>query len=156
MLYVSFTRKVIKLKKDTKLRKKWLKTIYHKVLSSIIHKLLHPFLAVIKRSIGLGSGPKTVASKRKLLLIKYIYKKMNVIEKEFYHPVHLQNKWNEATDVRGNGTVNLLVMVLCTRVWSSYETIRHHILNIFCSPGLWDVRRSEILLNHHRRQTSIF
>jgi len=81
---------------------------------------------------------------------------MDAIKKNFYHPLHMQNKWNEAIDVHGNETVNLLVLVLCTRVWSLHEMIRHHMLNIFYSHGFWDVRRSKILLNHHQTQTSIF
>jgi len=52
-----------------------------------------------KSSIGLCSPPRTVAWKRKLLLIKYIYKKttnkkIDVIKKESYNPLRMRNEWN--------------------------------------------------------------
>jgi hypothetical protein len=37
---------------------------------------------------------------------------MDVIEKKSYHPLCMQNEWNGAANVRGNGTVNTSVLVL--------------------------------------------
>jgi hypothetical protein len=55
-----------------------------KVLRSAIHKLLYPFLVditstcvSIKNSIRFGSHPKTVASKKKMFSVIYIYKTIN-------------------------------------------------------------------------------
>ena len=39
---------------------------------------------------------------------------MDVIEKESYHPVCMQNEQNGTINVRGNGIVNTPVLVLCT------------------------------------------
>jgi hypothetical protein len=58
--------------------------------------------------------------------------------------------WNErngAVGVRGNRIVNTPFLVLYTRVWSSHETIGHHMLNIFCPHGLWDIWKSKIIPN---------
>jgi hypothetical protein len=58
--------------------------------------------------------------------------------------------WNErngAVGVRGNRIVNTPFLVLCTGVWSSHETIGHHMLNIFCPHGLWDIWKSKIIPN---------
>ena len=74
--------KIQQIQKNSNLRIKWLKTTYHKVLSSAIHELLHLFLRSsirtcisTKSSIRIGSRSKTIVGKRKLLLVKYIYKK---------------------------------------------------------------------------------
>jgi uncharacterized membrane protein YjjP (DUF1212 family) len=75
-------KQIQQIQKNNNLRKKWLKTTYHKVLSSAIHELLHPFwrssirtCISTKSSIMIGSCSRTITSKRILLLVKYIYKK---------------------------------------------------------------------------------
>ena len=50
------------------------------------------------------------------MLVKYIYKKMDVIKKESYYPLCMRNEWNEAGGVRGNITINMLVLVLHIKV----------------------------------------
>jgi len=72
-------------KKKHKKKNSW-KSTHHKVLSSTILELLHLFSTVIilhmrfykKNSIEFGSHPRTEAWKRKLLLVKYIYKKQQI------------------------------------------------------------------------------
>ena len=41
---------------------------------------------------------------------------MDVIKKESYYPLCMQNEWNLADSVRGNRTVNMLVLVLRIKV----------------------------------------
>jgi len=45
--------------------------------------------------------------------------------------LRMRNKQNGSVSVHGNGTVNLLVLVLRTRLRSSHEMLEHHMLNIF-------------------------
>jgi hypothetical protein len=70
--------------------------------------------------MGLCLPPRTAACKRKLLLVKYIYKKnndyKNVIKKESYNPLRMRNEWNKADGVCGNETVNMMVLVLHIKV----------------------------------------
>jgi len=62
-----------------------------------------------KSSIGLDSRLRTVACNKKMLSIKYIYikkqliKKLDVIKKS-YHSLRMWNKWNGATGVRSYET----------------------------------------------------
>jgi hypothetical protein len=60
--------------------------------------------------------PITVACKRKMLLVKYIYKRIKngCKKKESYHPICMRNELNRTTDVRGNETMNKLVLILCS------------------------------------------
>jgi hypothetical protein len=105
-----------------------------------------------KSSIRLGSRPRVVACKIKMLSVKYIYKKqqikkVDVIKKKSYHPLR---KWNErGASVCSNWTVNLQVPVPHTRLWSSHETLGHHVLNVFCPYSFWDVWQPKILSNCH-------
>jgi hypothetical protein len=39
---------------------------------------------------------------------------MDVIKKEFYHPLHIRNEQNGPAGVRGNKTVNTPVLILRT------------------------------------------
>jgi len=48
----------------------------------------------------------------------------------------MQNEWNEATDVRGDETMNTPISILRTGVWSLHEMFGHHVLNICRSPNL--------------------
>jgi hypothetical protein len=59
------------------------------------------------------------------------------------------NEQNRTADVHGNGTVNASISILCIRLWSSHETLGHHLLNIFYPYNIWDVQRSKILPNFH-------
>jgi hypothetical protein len=55
----------------------------------------------------------------KILLVKYIYKKttnnkkIDVIKKS-YHSLHMRKEHNGAASVRGNGIVNMLVLLIRT------------------------------------------
>jgi hypothetical protein len=107
-----------------------------------------------KSFIGLCSPPRIVAWKRKLLLVKYIYKKttnkkIDVIKKESYNPLRMRNEWNGVDGVCDNRTVNMMVLVLHIRVWSSQEMFGRHMVDIFCPHIFWDVRRYEIILNRY-------
>jgi hypothetical protein len=108
------------------------------MLSSIIHERLHLFqrsafhmCVSTKSSISLSSRPRTVACKRKLLLVKNIHikqqiKKMDVIKKEYCHLLCMRNKQNGFTNMRGNRIVNMLVPVLHTRLWMLHQMLEHH------------------------------
>jgi hypothetical protein len=68
------------IQENNNLRKKMVEQIYQKVLSTVVDELLHPFWrfslhtrVFTKSSIGLNSRPKAVASKKTMLLVKYIY-----------------------------------------------------------------------------------
>ena len=72
-------------------------------------------------SIRLGLRPRTVVYMRKLLLVKYIYKKttnkkIDVIKKESYLSLRMRNEHHGAVSVRGNIIVNTPVLVLRTKV----------------------------------------
>ena len=43
----------------------------------------------------------------------------------------MRNERNEVDGVRGNGTVNMSVLVICTELWSLGETRGRHMLNVF-------------------------
>ena len=85
--------------------------------------------------ISPGSRPRVVACKKKKLLVKYFYiklqfKKMDAIKKESYHPLRIQNKHNGFIGARGNWTINHFIPVFSTELWLPYETLGHHVLDI--------------------------
>jgi hypothetical protein len=56
---------------------------YHEVLSTVVHEMMHPLLAMLTPHvclyIGLGSRPRDIACKeKKRLQIKYIYKQQKI------------------------------------------------------------------------------
>jgi hypothetical protein len=65
---------------------------YHEVLSTVVHELLHPLLAVLtphmrstNSSIGLGSRPRNAAYKKKnRLKVKYIIRNDKLINDIFH------------------------------------------------------------------------
>ena len=61
----------------------------------------------------------------------------------------MYNKQNGVASVRGHRTMNLLVSVVDTRLWASFERLRRHMLNILQPYISWDVWRFEISPNHH-------
>jgi hypothetical protein len=101
----------------------------------------------------LGSHPRTIACKKKMLLVKYILKnnkqKKDVIKTETYHHFCMWNERNRIVGVCGNGTVNTPVLVLCIGLWISHEALRYHMMNIFNPYNLWDVWWSGILPNRY-------
>jgi ubiquinone/menaquinone biosynthesis C-methylase UbiE len=72
-----------------------------------------------KRFIELGSCPRTVTCKIKMLLVKYVYKKitkkMDVVKKILSPALHAKKR-NRAVDVHGKGPMNMLVLVLHARL----------------------------------------
>jgi hypothetical protein len=64
---------------------------------------------------------------------------MDIIKKESYHSLHMWNEWNGAVSVHGNKIVNMPVLVLYNGVWLSQKMIKHHLLDIFHSHGLFDL-----------------
>jgi hypothetical protein len=107
-----------------------------------------------KSSIGLGSLPRTISCKKKLL-VKHSYikeffiKKIYVIKKKSYHPLHMQNEWNGSTNMHHYWTMNHLVLILHSGLRPPHETFRHYVLDISFSNSLYDVWRFEIPLNDH-------
>jgi len=59
------------------------------------------------------------------------------------------SKWNGVAGVRGNRTMNFLVLVIGTGLWVSCEPFKHHVLNILRPYILQDVWRFEIPPNRH-------
>jgi len=60
---------------------------------------------------------------------------MDVIKKP-YHLFCMRNERNVVYGVRGNGTVNMPVLVICTGLWSLSETRGRHMLNVLCQYNL--------------------
>jgi hypothetical protein len=123
-----------------------LKTNIHKVLSLTIDELLHPFLMVItlhvhfhKKLYRAWLAFKNCSRKRKLLLVKYIYKKQQI--KNGYNKRKIlpsisnaKKKKERIAGVRGNKIVNMFVLVLHIRLWLSHKMLKHHMLNIYILP----------------------
>jgi len=101
---------------------------------------------------------------KKLLLIKHFhvkqhFKKNWYNKKESYHPLCMQTKHNGPAGVHGNGTVNLLILVLYIGLRPLYEMLGGHLLNIFYPYSFRDVQRFEISPYRHispARKTSFF
>ena len=54
-----------------------------------------------------------------------------IITKKTYHLFCMRNEWNGVARMCDNKTLNMPVSILCTGLWPSHETCRHHMLNIF-------------------------
>jgi hypothetical protein len=118
---------------------------YHEVLSTVVHKLLHPPWRSSLRtrvstnsSIGLGSRLRDVAYKKKKCCKLNIFISNNKFINDVfhlnwsYHPLRMCTERNGAASVRGHRTMNLSVLVVGTGLWASCEPLRHHVLNILC------------------------
>ena len=73
---------------------------------------------------------------------------MKVIKKSYY-PLHMRNERNGVANIRGNGIVNTMVPVLCTRLWQLSKMRGHYMLNVVRPNNLQDIWQSKILPNHH-------
>jgi hypothetical protein len=107
-----------------------------------------------KSFIKLSSRPRTVAYNKKILLVKYIYKKqliknMDVIKKNLTIRFTCETNIMEPQACVVMESLNMLVQVLQIGQWSSGEMHGHHVLNVLCPYSLWDVQQSKILPNCH-------
>ena len=61
----------------------------------------------------------------------------------------MQNEWNRSVNMRGNETINLFVLVICTRLRPPHETFRCYMLYISVPNSLRDVWIFEIPTHDH-------
>jgi hypothetical protein len=107
----------------------------------------------IKSSINLVYVQEPCLQKKMLLVkhfhIKQQFRKNRCHKKESHYPFRNGNKHNRFISMRGNETVNLPILIFCTRWWPLHKTLERHVLNIFYPYILQDMRRSETPPNHY-------
>jgi len=156
--YKFHEKKFIKFKKIINLRKEiveiqhtmnFLARLSTSYCTPFRRALFHMWVS-IKRSTGFGSRLRTIICKRKLLLVKYINIKTSIFfEKIDITKTNLTICFVCETGARGNGNMNLHVIVFCTGLRPSHKILGRHVLNIFYPYSLRDVQRSGIPLNRY-------
>jgi hypothetical protein len=87
-----FFKSSYSIQENNKLRNKMIEQTYHEMLSTVVHELLHPLLAVLtphvhetNKSIGLDSRPRDIACKEKKGCKLNIFISNNKLINDIFH-----------------------------------------------------------------------
>jgi len=135
---------------------------YHEVLSTFVHELLHPLLAVLTPHMRLYKQlhwTRLMSKRRSLwaknrLQVKYIYKQRQINKWYISLKLILPSAFmcverDGAAGVHGHRTMIFPVPIVGAGLWAPWEPLWGHVLNICCPYISRDEWRFEFSPNRH-------